>query len=324
MRTTLVTGASGFAGGHLLQSFRAHEAARVVAWEGPDGMTRTTSEGCGRLERITWRRVDVLEPDAVAQALANDPPDEVYHLAGAAQVAQSWNRVETTLAVNVLGTHRLLEALRSVAPRARVLLVCSGLVYRQTLEALTEDSPIGPTNPYGLSKLAEEQLGVRAWKDDGQPVIVARSFNHVGPGQSPHFFASSFARQIAMIEAGRVPPVILVGNLDARRDVTDVRDTVRAYRALMDAGAPGQAYNVCSGRTYRVGDTLEALIARARVSVDVQVDVDRLRPNDNPLVLGSPDRLMRATGWRPTIPMKQTLEDLLEYWRELVAGDAST
>jgi GDP-4-dehydro-6-deoxy-D-mannose reductase len=324
MRTILVTGASGFAGGHLLRTVAAQDEVRTVAWRGPDAASAPASEQPDRQTQVRWHEVDLRHPDTVARAIEADPPDEVCHLAGAAHVAQSWEQVEATLAVNVLGAHRLLEALRSTAPRARILLVCSGLVYRQTPEVITEDSSIGPSNPYGLSKLAEEQLGMHAWHDDGQPVIVARSFNHVGPGQSPHFFASSFARQIAMIEAGKVPPVIQVGNLEARRDLTDVRDTVRAYRALIEAGTPGEVYNVCSGRAYRIGDVLETLIGRARVKVDVRVDAARLRPNDNPLVLGSPDRLMRATGWQPAIPLDRTLQDLLDDWRERVSVGSSS
>jgi GDP-4-dehydro-6-deoxy-D-mannose reductase len=215
----------------------------------------------------------------------------------------------------VLCTHHLVEALRRVAPGARTLFPCTALVYRQTPAAITEDSPIGPASPYAVSKLAQEMLGVRAWEGDGQEVVITRSFNHVGPGQAPTFFASSFARQVAEIEAGRAEPVIHVGNLDAERDLTDVRDTVQAYRALMRRGRPGRIYNVCSGRAHRVGDILDQLVSRARVPVEIRVDPARLRPNDTPRVLGDPRRIHDETGWSASIPIGRTLDDVLDDWR---------
>jgi GDP-4-dehydro-6-deoxy-D-mannose reductase len=166
-------------------------------------------------------------------------------------------------------------------------------------------------------------LGRLAWEDDGQRVLLSRSFNHVGPGQAPVFFAASFARQIALAEAGHAAPVIAVGNLDARRDLTDVRDTVRAYRALVASGTPGRPYNVCSGRAYRIGDILDLLLERARVRVEVRLDPARLRPHDVPLVVGHPGRVLGETGWAATIPMERTLDDVLEDWRERVRAEDS-
>jgi GDP-4-dehydro-6-deoxy-D-mannose reductase len=269
---------------------------------------------------VFWRDVDVLDRASVGAALAVAPPDEVYHLAGAAHVGRSWDHVDEALAINVIGTHRLLEALRQTTSRPRVLLPCSALAYRPSAEALREDSAIGPASPYAVSKLAQELLGLRAHRDDGQDVIVARSFNHVGPGQSAEFFASSFARQVAAIEAGLEPPVIKVGNLDAKRDLTDVRDTVRAYRALVERGAAGHTYNVCSGRAHRIGDVLDALVRRARVPLAIEIDPARLRPNDNPVVLGDASKLMEATGWRAEIALDRTLDDLLDDWRQRIAA----
>jgi GDP-4-dehydro-6-deoxy-D-mannose reductase len=194
-------------------------------------------------------------------------------------------------------------------------------VYRPAAEALTEDSPIEPASPYALSKLAQERLGIRAWLDDGLPVVVARAFNHIGPGQSPAFFAPSFARQVAAIEAGRRPAVITVGNLQARRDLTDVRDTVRAYLALVARGVPGCVYNVCRGEAHGVGEILDGFVRRARIQVEVRVDPALLRPNDNPVVLGSRARLGRDTGWSPAVPFSQTLDDILDDWRVRVAAE---
>jgi GDP-4-dehydro-6-deoxy-D-mannose reductase len=188
------------------------------------------------------------------------------------------------------------------------------MVYQPAERPLTEDAPRLPANPYGLSKLAQEQLALRAI-DDGLDVRVGRAFNHIGPGQDPAFAAAGFAKQIAEIEAARRPPEIVVGNLDARREATDVRDTVRAYRAIVERGRPGRQYNVSSGRAYAIGEILERLLAKARVKVQVRVDPARLRPNDVPVLVGDPSRIRDELGWSPQIPLERTLTDVLEYWR---------
>src|SRR5439155_20221526 len=204
---------------------------------------------------VAWVRgtVDVLDAPAVREAIARTRPSVVYHCAGAAHVGRAWVDTTPTLAVNVRGTHHLLEALRLERVQARVVIPSSAMVYRFADEALTEDHPVVPESPYGLSKLAQELLGRRA-TSDGIEVTVARSFNHVGPRQDPSFAASGFARQIAEIEAERHPPEIAVGNLNARRDLTDVRDTVRAYTLLAERGRSGRVYNVCSGRAIAIRD----------------------------------------------------------------------
>jgi GDP-4-dehydro-6-deoxy-D-mannose reductase len=315
----LVTGASGFVGRHLL-ALLAPSGASILAWggPGPDGAPFVEAPDTSG---VTWVGVDVLDARAVEAAVAATPPDVVYHLAGAAQVGGSWDRAGETLAVNVAGTHHLLDALRRHAPAARVLVSGSALVYRPADRALREDDPLGPANPYGLSKLAQEMRALRAWQDDGQAVVVTRSFNHVGPGQTPAFFAPSFARQVAAIEAGRQPPVIEVGNLEARRDLMDVRDTVRAYRTLMAGGQAGRVYNVCAGRAHRVGDLLEGLVARAGIPIAVRVDPARLRPNDTPLVLGDPSRIRGELGWAAEVPFERTLDDVLDDWRRRLRNE---
>lgn len=304
-RRILVTGASGFAGMHLIDAL-PHEVD-VVAWD----RTRVgQSHG-----RVTWETIDLLDSRAVADAFSEAMPDEVYHLAGAAHVGQSFAAAGMTLATNVLGTHHLLDAMRQRRSAARILVTGSATVYRPSLEALDERAPIGTVNPYAFSKFAQEQVALRAHEDDGIDTIVVRAFNHIGPRQQPTFFASSFARQIAEIEAGVRPPRMLVGNLDARRDLTDVRDTVRAYTALMARGRSGQVYNVSCGTAVRVGEILERLLALAQVPVVVDTDPALLRPSDTPVILGSHDRLTRDTGWRPAIDLDTTLRDLLDAWR---------
>jgi GDP-4-dehydro-6-deoxy-D-mannose reductase len=235
----LVTGAAGFAGRHLLA--RLVGSADVVGWHRPDS-------AAAAMAGVRWRAVELLDRESVRVALGADRPEAIYHLAGIAHVGDSWAYAEETLAGNVIATAHLFQGLRELGWRPRVLITGSATIYKASDTPLTEDSALAPNTPYGTSKLAQEMLALAAWREDGLPAIVTRSFNHIGAGQSPAFAAASFARQLATIEAGLAPPVINVGNLTAARDVTDVRDTVRAYEALMAQGRPGVAYNVCSGR----------------------------------------------------------------------------
>ncbi len=197
-----------------------------------------------------------------------------------------------------------------------MLVTGSATVYQPATDALTEDSPIAPNTPYGTSKLAQEMVALTAGRDHGMPVVVTRSFNHIGPGQSPAFAASGFARQLARIEAGLAPPVIAVGNLEAQRDIADVRDTVRAYVALMASGRAGHVYNVCSGRTISIRQVLDGLMARVALPVTVTADPARMRPADTPVVLGSHAKLTADTGWTPACSLDDTLDALLADWRD--------
>jgi GDP-4-dehydro-6-deoxy-D-mannose reductase len=263
-----------------------------------------------------WYGVDLLDAAAVRQTIAQLRPSVVYHCAGAAHVGSSWDRIESTLAINVRGTHHLFEALRLAGGRARVIVPSSAMIYRLADTPLGEEHPLLPASPYGLSKLAQELLATRAG-ENGIEVMIARSFNHMGARQHPSFAAAGFAKQIADIEAGRREPEVVVGNLDARRDLTDVRDVVRAYRAIIERGLPGRPYNVCSGRAVRIRELLDMLLARARVPIRVRIDPARYRPNDVPVLLGNPERIRLELGWTPRIPLEQTLADLLDYWRGL-------
>jgi GDP-4-dehydro-6-deoxy-D-mannose reductase len=293
----LVTGARGFAGRHLVEHLES-SGADVTKW--------------------TRESVDLLDGKAVARAIADVRPSVVYHCAGAAHVGQSFSNVADTLAANVLGSHHLLDALRRAGIRARVLMTGSSLVYRQSDRALKEDDPTGPATPYAVSKLAQEMLGQRGIREDGQHVLLSRSFNHTGPRQAPTYAAPTFAQQIALIEKGRMRPEIVVGNLDASRDLHDVRDTVRAYVRIIERGEPGRIYNVCSGQAFRIRDVLDRLIAMSRVPVAVRVDRARFRPSDNLILWGDRTRIERELGWTPAIPLEQTLADLLDYWRKEV------
>lgn len=304
--TAVVTGAAGFAGGHLVDLLAA-EGTTVAAWRRPGGSQARPVTGVG------WDDVDLLDRESVARALDRVAPDVVYHCAGAPHVGNSWHRTLATFETNVRCTHHLLEALRVRHPHARVVVTSSAMIYATSPDALSEESPIRPASPYAVSKLAQEMI---ATLDPGaQHVSIARAFNHFGPRQTPGFVTADFARRIADIEAGLVAPEIAVGNLDARRDLTDVRDTVRAYRLVGERGRPGAVYNVCSGQATAIRDVLDLLLARARVPIAVRTDPARFRPLDQPVVLGDNRRIRTELGWAPAIPLEQTLDDVLAYWR---------
>lgn len=301
---TIVTGANGFVGQHLTRDLRARGVSPVL-WQ-----RHSTHQPADDI-----RIVDVLDRDGVRRAIAEDRPARIFHLAGAPHVGDSWRNSLPTLQVNVLGTHHLLEAVRLEHPECRVLVVTSGMIYKPGPDALDEDAPLVPSNPYGLSKLAQDQLARLTVVEDDLNVVVARPFNHIGPGQDPSFAVASFCRQIALIEQGAMPPELRVGNLDARRDLTDVRDVVAAYIRIMDEAPAGSAWNVCSGTAYRIGDLLEMLLGLATVAITTSLDPERMRPSDIPVLLGSHARLTAALGWTPTIPIEVTLANTLAWWR---------
>lgn len=311
----IVTGAGGFAGSHLLDAM-GRAGTRVVAWHRP-GEPPIHRSG----PHVVWQAVDVLDRTTVRSAVRTAAPAVVVHLAGATHVGQSWADIASTLAINVIGTHVVLDAVGREAPDARVVVTGSAAVYRGGPDALDEAAPLEPSSPYALSKLAQERLALRVARDERLAVVVARPFNHIGPRQAPSFFASGFAQQIARIEAGRAAPVLRVGNLDARRDLTDVRDTVAAYLALARQGRAGEVYNVCSGRAYAIREVLDRLLALVRVTVSVELDPERLRPSDTPVLVGDPGRLTRDTGWTPAISIDRTLADILDEWRRVAADE---
>jgi GDP-4-dehydro-6-deoxy-D-mannose reductase len=310
--TTLITGAAGFVGSHLIDLLEK-DSPQIVA------LLRPGTEPLVSGSRVIWHAVELHDRDSVAKAIAAFGPSEIYHLAGVAHVGDSWSHVHETFAGNVLGTHHLFGAIRRARLKPRVLITSSAFVYEPQNRAITEHDTIRPNSPYGTSKLAQEMVAMRAWQDDGIPSLIARAFNHVGPRQAPSFVASSIAKQIAEIEAGTKPPVLSMGNLESERDIMDVRDTVRAYRAMMAAAKPGIPYNVCAGTPVRIRTLVELLQSKARVPIRIEQDPARIRPNDTPLVLGDHRRLTSDTGWAPQIPLTQTVEDLLSYWRSHLA-----
>ena len=301
----LVTGAGGFAGGHLIELLAG--SADLVGWS----RTQPPPEIAALAK---WQRVDILDREQVTDTIAMLRPDSIFHCAGLPHVAESWADTAAPLATNVLGTHRLIEAVERVGARCRIVVTGSAQVYAPSNEPIAEDDRIAPSSPYALSKLAQEQLALRS-NSDTVAIIVTRPFNHTGPRQKPSFLAPSVARQIVMIERGLLEPVLKVGNLEPSRDIMDVRDAVRAYAALMKTGTPGTIYNVASGVARPVRSIVEALVSRARVPVRIEQDPSRIRPSDVPVLAGNPRRLKQSTGWSPQVSFEKMVDDLLEYWR---------
>jgi GDP-4-dehydro-6-deoxy-D-mannose reductase len=296
----LVTGVSGFVGRHLLEHLQAM---------GDD------VEGCDRADGT----VDIGDLTSVQTVVNRVRPEVVYHLAGWSDVGASWAAPVEVFRANAEGTLNVLLACAEAGVE-RVLAVSSADVYgivREDDLPINEDAPLRPVTPYAASKVAADYLALQAWLGTGLPVLRARAFNHLGPGQLPGFVAPALAERIARneVDGGTVVPV---GNLSARRDFTDVRDVVRAYRLLVERGEPGEAYNVCSGRAVSVQQLAEAMLSMARQPMELKPDPALERPIDIPVLLGDYTRLREATGWEPEIAIDQTLADLLDDMRQRV------
>jgi GDP-4-dehydro-6-deoxy-D-mannose reductase len=306
MSRVLITGASGFAGRHL---------AELCSAAGDDVVGLSRSSGLG---------VDLLDAELVRAAVRDAAPDVVHHLAARAHVGESWRDPEAYLRDNAAMTLHLLEAVRDEAPDAAVVVVGSSELYGPPARLpVDESAPLRPQNPYAVSKAGADLLAGFFADAHDLRIVRARAFNHAGPGQEPIYAIASFARQIAAgLEAGEDPVRVVTGNPDARRDYTDVRDVVRAYRELGERAEPG-VYNVCSGRPASAAELLQALGRVTGVGVEHQVDPTLRRAHEVMEVRGSYARLRAATGWEPAIPLRQTLADTVEWWRgEIRTGRA--
>jgi GDP-4-dehydro-6-deoxy-D-mannose reductase len=267
---------------------------------------------------------DLRDPEGVRVLVDEVQADYVFHLAAQAFVPTSFADPWNTLENNIRAQLNLLEAVRRSGREARVLVVGSNEEYgapRPGELPQTEESPLRPNNPYAVSKVAQDFMGLQYHLAYGIPVVRVRPFNHTGPGQSPSFVAPAFASQIARIEAELQEPVVKVGNLEAARDFSDARDIVRGYYLAVTQGEPGEAYNLASGHAWSVKEVLEALLSLTDVEIRVERDPERYRPVDVPEVYGSAEKLRQRTGWEPGIPFEQTLRDTLDYWRERVAKE---
>ena len=310
----LVTGAAGFVGAWAVRALLAEGHAVFAASQ--DGRPAPGAEPGAQ-----WVPLEVTDDASVRAAMQAARPEAVLHLAGQASVGDSFADPLGTWRVNATGTLRVACAL---PPGARLLLAGSAEAYGAVPEAeqpIREERALRPTNPYAASKAAAEMAALQAGADGRAQVVVARSFNHTGPGQDVRFALPSFARQLAAIRAGQAEPLLRVGNLSARRDLLDVRDVVRAYLRLMEAGEPGQVYNVCSGEARTMREVVDELVELSGTGARVEVDPARVRPVDVPLLLGDNARL-RALGWTRAIPFRDTLSDLLEWEAGTLAAPA--
>jgi GDP-4-dehydro-6-deoxy-D-mannose reductase len=312
-----ITGVGGFAGSHLADYVLDHTDWQVFGCVLP-------GSDCSQLDRrVTCIELDLRDRIAVREMLGQATPDVIFHLAAQAFVPASWDDPWGTLENNIRAQTNILDALVKLGARPRVLVIGSneeyGLVRPQDLP-LDENSSLRTNNPYAVSKLTQDWLGLAYFLSHQIPVVRVRPFNHIGPRQAGNFAVPSFARQIALIEAGKQEPVIRVGNLNARRDFTDVRDIVRGYHLAVTLGEAGEVYNIGTGRSHAMGEILDILIGYSRVSVSVQQDPARMRPSDTPEIRCNASKFFRATGWQPTIPLEHALHDVLDDWRSRIAS----
>ncbi len=324
MTRAMVTGIAGFAGSHLAEYLLARGVevfGLVLDPRDTDNLAPCLlGPSAGRLHLTTG---DLLDAPLVTHYLRDVQPDRVYHLAALSSVRQSQEDPAATFRVNVLGTQDLLEAVLAAGSRPRVLYVSSAEAYGESARAaapMDESRPLLPVTPYGSSKAAAERLVCRYGAERGVHAVRVRPFPHTGPRHGTQFVFPDLAQQLVEIEAGRRPPQIRAGNLDVRRDLSDVRDVVAAYVLTLEGGEPGAVYNVCSERVSSLREVLERMIALTGLRVEVVTAAERLRPHDLEVLAGTSQALRRRTGWRPAIPLEETLRDLLSYWRERQAG----
>ena len=320
----LITGITGFAGSHLAQYLLAEhpdvEVYGTYRW-------RSRRENIEHLdERVKLLEADLRDYSSMHTLLGEVRPDAIFHLAAQSFVPSSWRAPAETLTTNITGQTHLFEAVRSLHLDPTIQIACSSEEYGLVLPHETpikEDNPLRPLSPYAVSKVAQDFLGYQYFQSYGLKVIRTRGFNHTGPRRGDVFVTSNFAKQVASIEAGLAPPVIRVGNLEAVRDFTDVRDMVRAYWLAVERGRPGEVYNIATGQGITIQALLDRLIAMAKVEVKVEVDPERLRPSDVEILIGDASKFRADTGWEPRIPFEQTLADVLDYWRERLRSGRS-
>lgn len=313
----LVTGISGFVGSHMAE-FLLDKNVEVI------GTIRNRS----RLEHIRHILPDIhlaecelRDAFSVETLITNEKPDLIFHLAAQSFVPTSWNSPADTIYNNVAGQLNIFEAVRRINLDCKIQIACSSEEYGHVEPHETpirEENPLRPLSPYAVSKAAQDYLGYQYHKSYGLHVIRTRTFNHTGPRRGEQFVTSNFAKQIAEIEKGIRPPTVHVGNLEAKRDFTDVRDIVRAYWLALERAEAGDCYNIASGSCVTIREMLDMLLAKSDITIDIVPDPSRMRPSDVEILLGDHSKFTEHTGWTPEIPLDHTLEDLLNYWRERV------
>jgi len=315
----LITGVTGFVGGYLAERCRVwYPQAKVFGLYN----RKVPQQVSAAMEHIIFLRADITQAEDMHQALARSRPDVIFHLAAQSSVSASWSDPVQALQVNALGTLRLLEAARLEHPTARLVLVGSGEQYgaiQPHENPIHEEIRLRPINPYAVSKAMQDLYGYQYFVSYGLPTVRVRSFNHFGPRQSDAFVLAGFARQIALIEAGKAEPVVMVGNLQAKRDFLPVEDVVTAYLTLAEQGQPGEVYNVGSGHARSIGEILDLLLTFAKMPIRIREDPARMRPVDIAILEADISRIQAHTDWEPTVSFEFALKEMLDYWRAVVA-----
>lgn len=316
-KKALITGIAGFVGSHLAElllsrGFEVYGLCRP----------RTKRDHIESIiNKLHLEDADLLDTHSLYTTLSRIKPDYIFHLAAQSFVPTSWVSPSVTLEVNIVGSANLFEAVRQAGIDSVIQIACSseeyGLVHENELP-IKESNPLRPLSPYAVSKVAMDYLGYQYYQSYKVRIIRTRGFNHTGPRRGETFAESNFAKQIALIEKGKQEPVISVGNLEAKRDYTDVRDMVRAYLLSVEKCDPGDVYNIAVGRAIGIRDMLSLLLSFSKVNVTLKQDPSRMRPSDVPVLVGDNTKFVSKTGWKPEIPFEKTMEDLLNYWRELV------
>ena len=319
----LITGITGFVGSHLTEwaLSRGVDVIGALRW-------RSNTEHIEHLrDRLTLIQSELRELSSARDLVERARPDYIVHLAAQSFVGASWQTPAETLMTNAIGQMNLFEAIRQLGSASRFLVIGSseeyGLVEPDELP-IRETNPLRPLSPYAVSKVTQDLMGFQYFKSYGLDIVRARAFHHTGPRRSDNFSTSTFARQIAEIEAGLREPVVVAGDLKPVRDFSDVRDVVRGYWELLERGTAGEVYNLCSGVDWTIERMLTFLISQSSVpGIEIRTDAARLRPSDVPVLRGSYEKIERAVGWRPRIPLEQTLTDLLDYWRQRIRRPVS-
>lgn len=314
----LVTGAGGFVGRHLIAHLNEVRGDAEI-----HGTIYAEKEREGLSQGATFHQLDLLDEKATHQLLNEIKPDQIYHLAAQASPSKALKAVWQTLETNIRAQLNLLQICVELNIAPRILTISSGEIYvggasEPDMMPVDEKAELRPSNPYALSKVTQDMMGLQYFLSYKLSIIRARPFNHTGPGQSESFVAPDFALQIAKIEAGLQEPIMSVGNLAAERDFTDVRDVVKAYQLLMAKGELGEAYNVSSNKAYSIQYLLDTLLSFTDVDIEVKIDPAKMRPVDVPLVQGDNNRLQKLTRWTPSISFEDTLRDLLNDCRQRI------
>lgn len=315
----LITGATGFVGSHLVDHLVLDSNNLLFG-------THFSKSGAKNLDKnrdkIQLLEVDLRKEEDVYSLIDKVKPDIIYHLAAFTSAADSFKSPRETVLNNIACQINILESMRkSNLLNSKTLVVASAEVYGTVKKEdlpIDEETPLNPTNPYAVSKLAQDFLGRQYFLSYGLKTVRVRPFNHVGPRQAPIFVVSAFAQKIAEIEKGKRQPILPVGNLEAKRDFTDVRDVVRAYSLLMEKGEFGEVYNIGSGRSYKISEILEMLLSFSSAKIKVEIDKSLFRPIDDPELVCDATKINNLTGWKPEIPIEKTLKDTLDYWRDII------